>query len=224
MAAKSKTKSNQSQAAGQLEPQVRKRLSDAMHQFKQAYAHGFKVLLKEIEKTSHESLQPFHAKMESLKMLDTPETFNEFLAQGKPLSELLGFSPEAIDTFYSTAAKLVAQKRFNDAKDAFFFLVTVAPQVSECWLGLGYAYGQCDEQEGAIQAFLRAIALSPHKADGYVAFARLFTALDDFPRAQKVCDIGMHFVQEHKEQNWAQELGKILKETKKEITQMASKH
>ena len=162
-----------------------KRMTDAMHLFQQSYNNGYRLL------------KAFEAKKDGLAMLDNPESFKNFLANGKSISEVLGFSDHAIDKFYEAAHHMIAQKRYKEAKDAFFFLVTIAPQVSECWLGLGLAYGQCKETEGAIQSFLRAIALSPHKADGYVAFARLFTALDDMPRAQKVCDIGMSFVKEH---------------------------
>ncbi len=194
-----------------------KRMTDAMHLFQQSYNNGYRLLIEELKKNTQENIKAFEAKKDGLAMLDNPESFKNFLANGKSISEVLGFSDHAIDKFYEAAHHMIAQKRYKEAKDAFFFLVTIAPQVSECWLGLGLAYGQCKETEGAIQSFLRAIALSPHKADGYVAFARLFTALDDMPRAQKVCDIGMSFVKEHEKQPWAQELGKALKETKHDL-------
>ena len=193
------------------------RMNDAMQLFKKSYNNGYHLLIEELKKSTKENVKSYEAKVDGLKMLDNPDAFKNFLADGKSISEVLGFSEQAIDKFYEAAHHLIAQKRYKEAKDAFFFLVTIAPQVSECWLGLGLAYGQCKETEGAIQSFLRAIALSPHKADGYVAFARLFTALDDMPRAQKVCDIGMSFVKEHEKQPWAQELGKALKETKGEL-------
>ena len=192
---------------------------DALKQFQESYNKGYKTLVSELKKANTKNMQAFEARVEGLKMLDNPESFKMFLAQGKTISEILGFSEEAIDKFYEQAHHLMAQKRYKDAKDAFFFLITIAPQVSECWLGLGLAYGQCKETEGAIHSFLRAIALSPHKADGYVAFARLFTVINDMPRAKQVCDIGMGFVKEHEKQAWAQELGKALQETKQEISQ-----
>ncbi len=198
-----------------------KRMKDAMHLFQQSYNDGYRILVEELKKNPQEDMKAFEAKKDGLAMLDNPDSFKNFLANGKSISEVLGFSEHAIDKFYEAAHRLLAQKRYKEAKDAFFFLVTIAPQVSECWLGLGLAYGQCKETEGAIQSFLRAIALSPHKADGYVAFARLFTALDDKSRAEKVCDIGMSFVKEHEKQPWAQELGKALKETKQDL---AKKH
>ncbi len=193
-------------------------VQDAMQQFRMAYNNGYHLLLEELKKSKNENVNAYKAKIDGLKMLDNPEALKKFLADGKSISDVLGFSPEAIDHFYTAAHNLISQKRYKDAKDAFFFLVTIAPQVSECWLGLGLAYGQCKETEGAIHSFLRAIALSPHRADGYVAFARLFTAINDLPRAQKVCDIGMSFVKEHEKQPWAQELAKALKATKAEIT------
>ncbi len=169
------------------------------------------------QKNTKENIKNFQAKNDGLKMLDNPEMLKSFLADRKSISDVLGFTPESIDKFYQAAHQLIAQKRWKEAKDAFFFLVTIAPQVSECWLGLGLAYGQCKETEGAIQSYLRAIALSPHKADGYVSFVRLFTVMNDLPRAQKVCDIGLSFVKEHEKQPWAQELGRALNETKQEL-------
>lgn len=206
-----------------LEPEMEKRITDAMHLFQKSYNNGYRILLDELKATPNKSLQEYHAKVDGLKMLDDPVTFDKFLAQGKSISDVLGFSEDAIDTFYRAAQRLITQKRFKEAKDAFFFLVTVAPQVTECWLSLGYAYGNCDEPAGAIKSYLGAIALSPHKADGYIAFARLCTALNDFPRAQKVCDIGMNFVKQHAQHQWAQELGKMLQQTKNEINQLSQK-
>ncbi len=191
------------------------RMHEAMELFKKSYNDGYQLLMKEMKSNPKEC----QAHIDGLKMLDNPEKFKKFIAEGKPISEVLGFSSEAIDKFYETAHRLMAQKRYKEAKDAFFFLVTIAPHVSECWLGLGLAYGQCKEAEGAMHSFLRAIALSPHKADGYVAFARLFTALNDMPRANRVCEIGMSFVKEHEKLPWAQELAKTLQQTKKEISQ-----
>lgn len=209
-------KSDNKQTAA-LAPEAQKRMNDAMQLFQHSYNNGYRLLIEDLKKTTKDNVKAYQAKNDGLKMLDNPELFKNFLAQGKSVSEVLGFTPEAIDKFYETAHQMIAQKRWKEAKDAFFFLVTVAPQVSECWLGLGLAYGQCKETEGAIQSYLRAIALSPHRADGYVAFARLFTAMDDVPRAQKVCEIGMSFVKEHEKQPWAQELGRALKETKQEL-------
>ncbi len=197
--------------------QEEERMKDALHHFQQSYNNGYRLLLDELKKSTKEDVKAYETKMDGLKMLDDPESFNKFLAQGKSISEVLGFSDEAIDKLYQMAHQLLIQKRYKEAKDAFFFLVTIAPHVSECWLGLGLAYGQCKETEGAMHSFLRAIALSPHKADGYVAFARLFTAIDDVPRALQVCDIGMNFVKEHEKQPWAQELAKVLNKTRQDL-------
>lgn len=194
-----------------------KRVQDAMNLFQQTYNKGYKILLEELKK-SNVDLKPFQTKEESLKMLDNPIALKRFLEQGKAISEVLGFSEESVDKLYQTAHHILAEKRYQDAKDAFFFLVTIAPQVTECWLGLGFAYGQCKETEGAIHSYLRAIALSPHKADGYIAFMRLFSAQGDIPRAQRVCEIGMEFVKEHEKQPWAQELAKALTETREKLT------
>lgn len=201
-----------------ITPEDEKRLSDAMQLFQKSYNNGYHLLVEELKKTTKENVKAYHARIEGLKVLDNPVALKRFLADGKSISDILGFSDDAVGKFYEAAHHLIAQKRYKEAKDAFFFLITIAPQISECWLGLGLAYGQCKETEGAIHSFLRAIALSPHRADGYVAFARLFTAIDDIPRALRVCDIGMSFVKEHEKQPWAQELGKVLKETKQEIS------
>ena len=212
-----KSGKNDNKQTAALAPEAQKRMNDAMQLFQHSYNNGYRLLIEDLKKTTKDNVKEYQAKKDGLKMLDNPELFKNFLAQGKSVSEVLGFTPEAIDKFYETAHQMIAQKRWKEAKDAFFFLVTVAPQVSECWLGLGLAYGQCKETEGAIQSYLRAIALSPHRADGYVAFARLFTAMEDVPRAQKVCEIGMSFVKEHEKQPWAQELSRALKETKQEL-------
>lgn len=214
MAKQTSKQQNQKNSVPELKGNEYDRINEAIKQFKQAYTSGYQLLMQQSKQKASGS---------NLKMLDSPETFTKFLFDGKPLSEMLGYSDQDIDKFFDAASQLMNDKRFEEAKQAFFFLVTIAPNRSECWLGLGYAYGQCKEPEGALRSYIRVIELSPHRIDGYLAFAHLFSNIKDFARAEQVCDIGLKFANEHKAQPWAADLLSKLKETKLQISQLSSR-
>lgn len=193
------------------------RVKAAMQQFKNAYATGYRLLMKDASASDKQSTN----RDNSLKMLDSVESFTQFLFDGKPIAEMLGYSDKEITKFYDIASRMMNEKRYNDAKEAFFFLVTIAPNRSEFWLGLGYAYGKCEELEGALRAYVRVLELSPHRLEGYLGFAQLFTTLQDYANARKVCDMGLKFAAANKEESWAAELSDRLKKTKQQINELA---
>ena len=205
---------------------IRKNISDAMHHFQKTYHHGYEVMLKELsemfraQKQKPDPLIPFKAKTNKLSILTDPVQFMEFLSQGKSIYELFGFSEDVLGKFYEAGCRLVEKKRFEDARDAFYFLVTIAPTIGEAWLGLGYSYAQCKEMNGAIQAFTCAIELMPQRADPYLTFARIYVELQDYDEALKVCDIGLQRAKENRPEPWAEELGSMMEEAKRQITDM----
>lgn len=202
---------------------IKSKVSETMHAFYDSYTHGYNVLLDELAKMlpvtdpAVDPLEPFKAKAENIKKLDDPVEFMNFLNAGHSIYELLGFTYEAVCKFYEAGIHLVEQKRFEDARDGFYFLVTIAPLVGEAWLALGYAYAECKQQDAAIQACAHAVDLMPNKPDAYLTFARVFIEMQDFEQAKKVCEVGLSYASEHAKEAWAKELITYLEEGKRQI-------
>lgn len=202
---------------------VKQRVSDAMHAFYTSYNHGYTVLLNALSEQlgprtpDRDPLAPYRAKTDKIQIFEDPVAFMDFLTTGHAIYELLGFSPEILEQFYKTARRLVEEKRFEDARDGFYFLVTIAPMVGEAWLGLGYSYAQCKETEAAILALTQGVNLMPTKPDSYLTFCRVYIDMQDFEEAKKVCDLGIAHANTHKNEPWAKELVEYLQEAKKQI-------
>src|SRR5438105_2416737 len=95
---------------------IRQEISDAAHAFQKAFNSGYQELLNE--------LAQMHPQTDS----DADPLAIYRIEEG------LGFSLDAMQGFYEAAHKLYEQNRFSEARDSFFFLATVAPQVHEFWL------------------------------------------------------------------------------------------
>jgi len=205
---------------------IRKNIKDAMTFFHTTYHNGYKVLLNQLkdmigdEKQQRDPLSKFKVSRKNLGILTDPNAFIDAISQGQSLYEIFGFSEEVLKKFYEAGFLLVEKKRFEDARDGFYFLVSIAPTLGEAWLGLGYSYARCNDMNGAIQAFTCAIELMNQKAQPYLTFARVYIEAQDFEQALKVCDIGLNHALKNRPEPWAEELGSMMEEAKGQIMQM----
>lgn len=207
---------------------IRQKIREWFFAYQSSYIKGYQVLLNELAKILPEEkegdpLAPFRLGDQGRKILDDPEAFTDQLAKGIPIFQIMGFTEEVLGKFYEAACHLVMEKSYTEAKDAFFFLVTIAPYFSQCWLGLGYCYLQCGENEAAIIACSRALDLDPSNADHYLTFARIFIQMKDFAKAKQVCDLGIVYAAEHPDEPWVPELRVLMEEAKRQIDEQAKK-
>lgn len=196
---------------------IRNHISSSMHAFYDTYHRGYAILFKELERSlKADALDPFRSKVSNIKLLEDPMAFMNFLSSGHSIYELLGFTPEVVSRFYEVAHSLVEAKRYEEARDSFYFLVTIAPMLWEAWLGLGYCYAQCKEPNAAIQACCQAVDIMPTKPDAYLTFARVCIEMQDFEQAKKICDVGIAYAKEHHDLPWAKELIDYMEEAKRQ--------
>lgn len=202
----------------------RVKLKEELFQFQKAYASGYRLLLGELLKeTPNLDLTSFKPNIENLKLLDDPQAFLEFVAEGKTISDLLGFTPEVMLTFYEVANRLVEAARFQEGVDAFFFLATISPDTSEYWLDLGYCHSQLGQYQAAVDAYFRAIDIDPNSFDSYLSCATTYVKMQDFDSAKRVLDIGLEHAIAHRGEVWAETLGTMLEEAKEHIQVLQTK-
>lgn len=203
---------------------MRSNLEEGLHTFQHTYAHGYQVLIEELKKSrGEEGLEPFFIQGDCRQVLQNTDDFSNFLAEGIPLYQLFGFSVDALSGFYDAAGHLLQEKRFEDAKDAFFFLTMIAPHLSPCWLGLGYCYLQCREYDAALRACAHTLDLNPDNPDHYLIFSRVFLEMKDFNKALDVCELGLIRANENRTEEWAEELAQTMEEAKHQIQNIKQK-
>lgn len=206
-----------------LASKMRHNLEEGLYAFQRSYAHGYQVLIEELKQwKGEEALEPFRIPADCREVLENPDSFVNFLSEGTPLCQLFGFSTQGLTDFYEAAGRLLQANRFEDAKDAFFFLTMIAPQLSSCWLGLGYCYLQCREYEAALRACAQALDLNPDSPDHYLIFSRVFLEMKDFDKALEVCELGLIHAKEQKSEAWADELAMTMEEAKHQIQNIKS--
>lgn len=72
------------------------------------------------------------------------ENVSEYLNKPNGIQELLEVSDETINLYYKAALQLLEEKRWEDAADAFLFLILLSPWVHNYWIGAGIA----DQSQG----------------------------------------------------------------------------
>lgn len=85
--------------------------------------------------------------------------------------KILGVSDEVLERYYQTAWRLLEEKNWFDAMDAFLFLNFLNPFVHAFWIGLGIAQQSQKKYSDALVAYTMAEATDPTDP---VAFANAF--------------------------------------------------
>ena len=194
---------------------IRDHIGNAMRTFHNCYAKGYALILKELKTLAPEiDLLSVEPSDEAREILDNPIALANYLSEGNALYKLLGFSKEILTKIYIAAYHLMENKKFTDAKNAFFFLTTIAPTLSPSWLALGYSYGRLCEYEKAIEACRQAITLNPEDPEAYLTLSHLYTQIKNFEEALQILDQGLLLATENRGKDWAETLGSLLEEAK----------
>jgi tetratricopeptide (TPR) repeat protein len=186
--------------------QVKQNIFQAIRLVRSSYLSGYKTLTKHLGREIR------------LKALNDPKKVTSTIAKGKALFELLGISLSDITEMYAIAKMIAEEKRYEEAKDAFYFLTSIATTSSECWLCLAITSAHCGEYEEALNACQVALQLAPDKAENYLGLAFVQIQMQDFEAAKNSCDSGLQFAHTHKKEPWAKDLIGKLTDAKEQIT------
>lgn len=114
-------------------------------------------------------------------------------AAGKSAQEILEFSDQTMEKFYHAAFQLLDNKRYQDAANAFLFLVTLNPYHYDYWLGLGAATQRCEDYEAAIDAYEMAAICQLDSPVPYFHLAKCLFAMHDRESAMQAIDLALEY-------------------------------
>lgn len=122
------------------------------------------------------------------EILNDPLKLQEQIASGKTFQEIIGYTDETMDQFYHAARRLFEKQRYEDSADAFIFLTTMNPFVSQYWLGLGMSEHLKDEHFDALMAYNMAILIDKNNPIPHYHSAACHRALHDLDTARLCID------------------------------------
>lgn len=143
--------------------------------------------------------------------MEDEEQFQKRISGDEPLFQILGFSDADMANFYRAAYEITCSHDYEMGRDAFFFLVTIAPEFASHWLGLAICQTCLQEYEQALAATLQVIALDPSNIDSYMNAIYLHLQAHDTISAEALCAQGIEYGLAHSEEPGGQELVAALK-------------
>jgi hypothetical protein len=94
-------------------------------------------------------------------LLEKSDDFIKQVKQGKAVYRLLGFSEDALQTFYQAASTLLQQDGGEMGRDVFFFLTQIGPEVADFWFGLAIGEAKLARYHEALESSRVCLGLNP---------------------------------------------------------------
>ena len=130
-----------------------------------------------------EHAEDYKIPKEAIEKLKDPEVVRRQVKEGKTFQEIIGYSSDAMEKFYTIARNLFERQEYNKSADAFVFLTTLNPYVHNYWLGLGMAEQLNGGFQGALLAYAMAILTNPENPAAHYQSASCYRALNDSKNA-----------------------------------------
>jgi tetratricopeptide (TPR) repeat protein len=205
------------------EQEIRRKVEETFHFFQKSFAKGYRILIEELKqememsKSSGDLVALAKVDQEKLKIFGDTDALIKALEGGNSIYELLGFTEKSLSIFYHATFRLMENKEFERARDVCYFLVTIAPGVSQFWISIGRCDANLHIYETALLELSRAIELDPTESAGYLDLIDLFLEMHEFNSASELCDAGVQFALEHRQETWSDSLRATLEGKKSKI-------
>ena len=132
------------------------------------------------------------------KLQDKDKLLKE-LASGKTAQEILEFPEKHMAKFYGAAHYLFKHEKYEDAANAFLFLVTLNPHNHDYWLGLGMSTQRTGDYEGAIDAYEMAAYYDVNNPVPYFYLAKCFFAVHEHENSLHALDLAIEYADAYEE-------------------------
>lgn len=134
-----------------------------------------------------------------IKKFQNKQELLEELKKGKSPQQIWNYTAKQMGKFYAVAHHLLEEKRVEEARNAFIFLITLNPTHSEYWLGLGFAEQYLHQYEEAIDAYEMAAIYNMGHPLPYLYLAKCLFAIHDRKSALQAIEIALEYAQDSKE-------------------------
>ncbi len=125
--------------------------------------------------------------------------YAEHIAQGKSLQEFAAVSDATIDKLYQAAKRIYEQQLFDDAADAFYFLVGLNAEISAFWLGLANAKLHQKSYKEALAAYDSVTQAPSYDPSVHISMSQCYKALGEYDNSINTLDIGIAFAEQNQE-------------------------
>jgi type III secretion system low calcium response chaperone LcrH/SycD len=93
--------------------------------------------------------------------------------------DALNISEEVLEEYYKAAYRLIEEKRWEDASDAFLFLTFINPNIYNFWIGLGISMQSQGAYDRALPAYAMAQQIDPEIPISYANAFQCCVALKE---------------------------------------------
>jgi tetratricopeptide (TPR) repeat protein len=131
--------------------------------------------------------------------------------------QIIGVTSDDFKRFYESAYSLACSKEYLLARDAFFFLVAIAPKQADFWLGLSVASANLNEQAPALDAALTALTCDPMKAATYRIATQLYLRAKEGDKALALCQQGIQLGMQHSDKAFVADVQKVQKDIQEKV-------
>lgn len=132
------------------------------------------------------------------------------LLTGGTEQDFFKISDRMLERYYQIAERLLQDKRYDEASDAFFFLIYLNPYYHSFWVGLGVAEQGRGNFSDAAFAYLMAQATKKEDPIPYLNIAKCYLALGEKEVACENIDHAINYSSEYDSVNTeAKELKRI---------------
>lgn len=120
-----------------------------------------------------------------------PKAFFERVDNTTCLRELMGFSPETMNSFYSIAYGFHESKHLEEASNAFYFLCSIDPLVHNFWVGYGHAEQMLERYPSALHAYAMAVLTNDANPLPHYLAGECYMEMKDYKEAKHSLDLAI---------------------------------
>jgi tetratricopeptide (TPR) repeat protein len=132
-----------------------------------------------------------------VKKVDNTRDIDIILSEEKLIQELLGVSNEKLNQLFEGAVQLLHQHRYDEAGQAFKFLIQVNPFVPDFWIGQGLIHQVSEDYRAAISDYLVAQTMDPSRAESYVHAIECCLEMRDIKQAEAILRQGLSYAKRY---------------------------
>lgn len=115
------------------------------------------------------------------------------LAGGQTPQDILGLTTQQMARFYGAAYNLFQKHQFEEASNAYVFLIALNSNNHDYWVGLGMSRQMLSDYEGAIDAYELAATCELDNPVPYFYLAKCLFAIHDRENALEAIELALEY-------------------------------